>query len=143
MRKAKIIVFIVILSIGILGWVFLRELRFKKLKIDGVIINVEISDTEAKRRQGLSFREFLGEKEGMLFIFETPDYYPFWMKDMKFPLDFIWISGEEIVEVTENVPPDFPGILKPSFPVDKVLEVNAGFVKKYQIKPGQKIQILD
>lgn len=147
MKKIKIVVFILIVLIGILGWTYLllnqKGGELKRVKINGVEIIVEISDTEEKRKKGLSFRENLGERQGMLFLFENFDFHPFWMKNMKFPLDFIWIAGNEIVDIRENIPPDYSDILYPSLPVDKVLEVRAGFVKKYEIQKGQKIEILD
>ncbi|MCX8009506.1 MAG: DUF192 domain-containing protein, partial [Patescibacteria group bacterium] len=86
---------------------------------------MELFDTQEKRTRGLSGRDFLPENKGMLFIFEKPDYYTFWMKEMKFPLDFIWIRGDEIVEITENVKPEDyqpPKFFTSKEKVDKVLE---------------------
>lgn len=105
-------------------------------------ILVEIVNTQAKMEKGLSGRSFLPEKQGMLFIFEKPDFYGFWMKGMEFGLDFIWILGDEVVEITENIKPeDFPPpkSLIPTQKVDKVLEVNDGFAAKFKIKVGDKI----
>lgn len=115
---------------------------FKKIKIGENMIFVEIADTPEKRKKGLSGRNFLPENQGMIFLFEKPDYHSFWMKEMKFPLDFIWIFEDRVVEITENVNPfDYqpPNILTPKEKVDKVLEANAGFVKKFNIKVGDKI----
>lgn len=105
-------------------------------------ILVEIADTQAKMEKGLSGRNSLPENQGMLFLFKEPNFYGFWMKGMNFPLDFIWIRENEVVETTENVKPeDFqpPKNLFSKEKVDKVLEVNAGFVEKSKIKIGDKI----
>ena len=77
----------------------------------------------------------------MLFDFPKPDIYQFWMNDMNFPLDFIWINGGKVVEITENVQPPSqtqgqPVVVKSYFSVDKVLEVNAGFVTRNNLKVG-------
>ncbi len=112
------------------------------LKIKDAKIFVEIADNPEKRTKGLSFRESLDEDRGMLFVFERPSFYYFSMRDMNFPLDFIWINGDEVVDITENVEPeDFQpsNSFTSRVEADKVLEVNAGFVEKFKIKIGDKV----
>ncbi|MFH1048936.1 MAG: DUF192 domain-containing protein [Patescibacteria group bacterium] len=139
------------------------ESVFREMKINGQIIKVEIADTVEKRSKGLSGRKSMPENQGMLFVFTTPDHYSFWMKDMNFNLDFIWISGNEIVEITRNVrPEDYepastpsstssslggranrgepPKSLVPKNKIDKVLEVNAGAVDRLGIKEGDRLE---
>ena len=110
------------------------------LQVGNAQAAVEVRDTEEGRSLGLSGREKLGENEGMLFIFDQPGIYSFWMKEMKFPLDFVWIQGDEVVEVRENV-----GIvemdIKPKQAIDKVLEVNSGWVKQNNVRVGDKIKL--
>ncbi|MBU2052024.1 DUF192 domain-containing protein, partial [Patescibacteria group bacterium] len=86
-----------------------------------------------------SGRQQLAANAGMLFEFNQTGHHPFWMKGMNFPLDFIWISGDEVVAVTEAVPVTQMEI-KPPQPIDKVLEVNSGFVARYKIKVGDKLE---
>ena len=115
------------------------------LSINQTKIIAEISDNPFKKTKGLSGRDFLPENQGMLFVYNKEDYYSFWMKNMNFPLDFIWINNNRVVEITENVlPKDYqpPKILRPSQKVNMVLEVNAGFAKKNNIKTGD-IVIID
>ncbi len=113
--------------------------------LNGYKINVEIVDTLAKQARGLSGREGLAEDAGMLFIFSQPSTQNFWMKDMKFPIDIIWISGDRVVGFVESVPPPIGGsennltIYSSPENVDKVLEINAGLVKKWNIKVGDQI----
>ncbi len=118
-----------------------REL--KELKVANTKIFVEVKKTPKERQKGLSGRKNLPENQGMLFVFEKPGYYAFWMKDMNFALDFIWIKDNKIVEITKNVKPEDyqpPKTLIPQNEVDMVLEVNAGFVKKNNIKVGDIIE---
>lgn len=144
---------LLILLLGLTTWYFLsrisskRNLDFRKIYIKNQQIDIEMADTEDKRTKGLSGRASLTKDQGMLFIFPVKRQYSFWMKGMKFPLDFIWINGKRIVDVTENVP--FPSADKTDgqlpmyssrFPVDKVLEVNAGTIKKQGIKIGDSIR---
>jgi len=104
------------------------------IKISSTSLQVEVADTEAKRSLGLSGRAMMDENTGMWFKFEIPGIYPFWMKDMKFPLDFIWIRGGKIVEIDKNI--GIPAVIIPKGKVDQVIEVNAGWVDKYDIKEG-------
>jgi uncharacterized membrane protein (UPF0127 family) len=120
-----------------------KNSNLKTIKINDTKINIEEAKTPAEKSQGLSDRSSLPANQGMLFYFDTLGNYSFWMKGMNFPLDFIWISGNEIVEINEDIKPsDYqpPKSLIPKNEVDKVLEVNAGFSKKNNIKIGDKVQ---
>lgn len=112
----------------------------KQVKIRSAAIDIEIADTDILRQQGLSGKQKLDPNSGMLFIFPTADKYSFWMKDMYFPLDFIWIRDNHIVQLTTNVPVQPLKVLFPDQTVDQVLEVNAGFVEKYDIKVGDEVE---
>lgn len=57
-------------------------------------IKAEVVDNEEARMKGLSGRDNLADDEGMFFVFEKSDIYPFWMKDMKFAIDIIWIMED-------------------------------------------------
>ncbi len=121
----------------------------RQVLINDAKIKVEIADTQDKRSKGLGGREAIASDEGMLFVFDRTDRYPFWMKNLSFALDFIWINGEKIVEVTENVPPPASGtpdsaltIFSSTTVVDKVLEVGAGTIKRLNIKVGDSAKLL-
>ena len=115
------------------------------IKVNDVIINIELADTHEKRRQGLSGRVALPERNGMLFLFDKPDLYSFWMKDMQFPHDIIWIDKNyRIADITKNIPPDsFPQAFQPRKPVQYVLEVNAGFAEKNNITIADAVDFLE
>lgn len=112
-------------------------------------LKVEIADTKEKRALGLGGRESLASDSGMLFIFEREDKYAFWMKSMKFPLDFIWIKDEKVVDFIKDAKAPLPGqkdnelpLYAPNQPIDSLLEVNAGFVDSYSIKVGDDAKII-
>lgn len=96
--------------------------------INGSKIRVEMADTLMKQAKGLSGRKSLGVGEGMLFLYAKPGFYSFWMKDMSFPIDIIWISEDyEIIDIASNIQPDsFPRTFAPQKASQYVLEVNAG-----------------
>ncbi|MAZ40685.1 hypothetical protein CL654_01010 [bacterium] len=104
---------------------------------------VTLADTDQKRTVGLSGRPSLPEDEGLLFVFDRPGTYSFWMKDMNFPIDIIWIDeNSQITEVTHSVLPEsFPETFSSQNPSKFVLEVNAGFSKENNITPGEFIEI--
>lgn len=108
-------------------------------------VAIEVADTPDKRGVGLGGRNSLRANSGMLFVFSQPGNYEFWMKGMRIPLDIIWIYSDEIVDISENVPPPDEGqtelpLFKSAQPVDKVLEVNSGYVKDHNISPGDRIR---
>lgn len=117
--------------------------------IDKAQVNVEIADTKEKRTKGLGGRDSLATDSGMLFVFEKADPYRFWMKGLKFPLDFIWISSMRVVDILTNVDPPAQNLpdetlprYAPVVPVDMVLEVNSGFVESHNIRVGDKIEFI-
>jgi uncharacterized membrane protein (UPF0127 family) len=102
-------------------------------------IPVTIAATAQTREQGLSNTASLPTDNGMLFIFDTPGNYGFWMKDMHYPLDMVWMdSGMNIVTITPHVTvASYPKIFYPTAPVRYVLEVNDGFSTRHDLKVGQ------
>lgn len=122
-----------------------KVLGLKRMAINDTVFNIEIADTELKQQQGLSGRSQLADLSGMLFVFSKPDKHQFWMKDMNFALDFIWIRGGKVVQINTNVLPpsqtqDHPQIVDAEVKIDQVLEVAAGTVDKYGIKVGDIVE---
>lgn len=104
---------------------------------------VEVANTDAERQQGLSDRASLPQRRGMLFIFANPGNYGFWMKDMRFAIDIVWIDAAGVVvTIADNVSPDtYPQSYHSTAPAQYVLEVPAGFAKKQGIALGTKVVI--
>lgn len=88
--------------------------------------SVEIAADAASRTRGLSGRDGICHGCAMLFLFDAPGTYGFWMKDMRFAIDIAWIHDGRIVHVERHVPADFPGVLYPSEEATEVLETDAG-----------------
>lgn len=116
---------------------------------DRVQIEVEIAKTQEERRIGLAKYNDLPEGRGMLFVFDEKDVKPsFWMKDVKFPIDIIWIDNDKVIEITEKVPtlvlsiPDYKiPKYSPKQTIDYVLEIGAGQATKKGIKAGDNVQL--
>ncbi|OGF27832.1 hypothetical protein A2331_07040 [Candidatus Falkowbacteria bacterium RIFOXYB2_FULL_34_18] len=146
--------FLYILIVLIIGTFFFSEFRksiaptMSKIDTPYIVINditipVELAVDQEKQWQGLSKREFLKETDGMLFVFPRKQIRSFWMKDMNFPLDIIWISDNKIIKIDKDLQPEgenpknkYQTIQR----VDKVLEVNSGFTDKYKIKAGDEVK---
>ena len=116
------------------------------ITIASTTFDVEMATTMAEQACGLSGRSGLGENEGMFFGFGAPNTQTFWMKDMTFPLDMIWISGNTVAGFAQNVPPPAPGTLLWQLQLyssppntDAVLEVNAGTVARDGIQVGSPV----
>ena len=110
----------------------------------GEEIPVEVADTLKKRRLGLGKRTSLKKGWGMLFIFGKRKPYRFWMKDMQFPLDIIWLDNHRIVHVIHNAKPsnsrDETEVMTSPVPVNFVLEIAAGRAAKLRLKTGQRMK---
>jgi uncharacterized membrane protein (UPF0127 family) len=106
-------------------------------------IDAEVADTPASREKGLSGRSGLGKDEGMLFVFELPGRYGFWMKDMQFPIDMIWVNENGIVvNIVENAKPeDYPATYINKAPASYVIEIGANKARDYGIYLGTKVVI--
>lgn len=152
-----------VLTMGFLGFLgFLSFLpqqaldRARATFADGTVVALEIADTEAKRQRGLMFRETLAEREGMLFVFERPGFYPFWMQNCRIALDIVWLDERfRIASIAESVPPcRLPGCEPPCSSMDcpqvapaagtsarYVVEVASGFAQRHGVKVGQTLTV--
>ena len=118
--------------------------EIKSLLIGNREINVILVQTSEERQMGLSGRTNLPANTGMFFVFETPGTYGFWMKDMLFSIDMIWVSANKrIIYIEKSVSPDtFPKAFSPKDPALYVLEVMAGFSDKNNIQIGDLVKFL-
>lgn len=148
MSLSKIIIAFLIVLVIFAGVIFFQFAKGPaptgKVTVKERTFNVFIQRTPEELQKGLSGRNSLGNDQGMLFLFEQPGDLTFWMKDMKFPIDIIFINGNRIVSISENAqPPKSPEetlpLYKATAPADKVLEINAGLSKEYGLKPGDTL----
>lgn len=159
MKKISVVIIIfgILFGLGVLVYKFwprqnkenptmtTSPINYSILKINNQELKIEVVDNEESRMKGLSGRDSLGVNYGMLFVFAKPDIYPFWMNEMKFSLDIIWLKDKKIVELVKNAqPPSIAGKVEnytPQTTADMVLEVNSGFCDQNGVKTGDKIQI--
>lgn len=113
-----------------------------KVKIGNYTYAVDVVSTDEGRVRGLSGRKELPERTGLLFVFEKSSVQGFWMKDMNFPIDIIWIDERlQVVGVERSVSPDtFPEVFYSPELVRYVLEVNAG--EASALKFGDSVEFI-
>ena len=116
-----------------------------KVSVNNKTFSVLVAKSDIEKQIGLSSKDKITEDQGMLFLFDKPDYYSFWMKEMKFPIDIIYIVNDKVTTVISNVKPPSSSvnlpIYQPKEKSDMVLEVNAGLAEKYKIQKGTTIKI--
>lgn len=164
MRKKLIILVVIAVSLGgsffvlssVLGKNLLKNLSsytpgyvLKKQKPSATIgetkVFLDIAKTPSEKQKGLSGRTSLAQDEGMLFVWDAPTTPGFWMKDMNFAIDIIWIREGKVIAITGNAQPE-PAkphseltLYYPPEPVTHVLEVNARFVDEHGIVVGDSV----
>lgn len=116
----------------------------QRLTIGAAEISVTVADNPEEQTRGLSGVAQLPEGRGMLFSFPDSVQRTFWMKGMLFPLDFIWANDGVVIGFTADVPAPAtaqatPSVIKSHGPVNYVIEVNAGFVRRHDIKVGDLV----
>ncbi|MEX0918948.1 MAG: DUF192 domain-containing protein [Candidatus Paceibacterota bacterium] len=111
--------------------------------IAGQVFTLEIADTPRDRAKGLAGRQELPANHGMLFIFPTAGNYNFWMKEMNFPLDIIWLDEDlTIIDLTENFSPEtYPETITSKEPAKYVLEIKAGLVERLNLTIGNTLEL--
>src|SRR3989338_3782404 len=111
---------------------------------DNTLLAIEIADTPETRNRGLSFRRSLKTGHGMLFVFPQKGRPLFWMKDMKFAIDILWLEDGEIVDFITEAPPfgSLPPIqYLPEADANQVLEIPSGAFEAYGLKLGDQLDI--
>lgn len=117
------------------------------LIIRDVKFNAEVASTNKEKEIGLSKYSSISNDFALVFPFEKPGIYSFWMKNMKFSIDIIFVNGNKIVQIYENVPyphsqSEILPVYKPSEISNMVIETNAGTAKKYNFKKGDLVRLV-
>ncbi len=112
------------------------------IKIGEVLLRLELARTPSERELGLMHRESLNKKEGMLFIFETPQLQRFWMKNTRIPLDIGYFSADGYLkEIHHGRPFDLTGMPSRSDSLQFVVELGANEFRDLGIKLGDRIDL--
>lgn len=151
----KIIIVYALLIILIIAFAFLRGGKLPifslggkaQAEINNKTFNLLVVKTTEEKSRGLSGRKNLDANTGMLFIFDEKAKYTFWMRDMEFPIDIIYIDNNKVVDIAANAEPPKEGqsIMElekftPDEEANYVLEINAGLAQKNNIKEGDTIE---
>lgn len=108
------------------------------LNIENKDVSLIISDTPESLKQGLSNRDSLPKDNAMLFVFDRPYKYGFWMKDMFFSIDIVWIDElGKVIHIEKNLSPStYPNVFFPPLSSLYVLETNGNFTDENNISVG-------
>lgn len=149
-RESLLILFLILASgVFIYFWISRSSVSLEKMpvRVGQDVLEVELARSFLARQKGLSGRTGLKDNEGMLFIFPKPGHYGFWMKEMNFPIDIVWIKEGKILDWEENVKPEPQKgtwgltVYYPPEPVEMVLEVAAQTVKKRGWDKGARLDL--
>ncbi|MCG8590021.1 MAG: DUF192 domain-containing protein [Proteobacteria bacterium] len=114
------------------------------VSVQAARIAVEIADTREEQSLGLGQRDELAWGRGMLFVYPEPGFPGFWMKDMRFDIDIVWIRDGHVVGIQHQVRhlPTGPGpIYRPPELTDTVLEVPAGTAAAHGWRRGDRVRV--
>jgi uncharacterized protein len=140
----KLLVFI-ILIICILIVVYMPYKKTTILKYDDFVFETEIRDTIKGRRIGLMNHESLERNQAMLFVFKEADKHGFWMKNMKFPIDILWLDEDyKIVDIKNDIPPCVTQeciMYYPSKEAKYVLEIYPNLTNELNMSTDQAIEL--
>lgn len=140
LSKPKIILLLILIPAFVL--VYLYFFKSSTVGINNHKIYVEVVKTNESRQKGLSGRTSLSINSGMLFIFDSDSKYCMWMKDMKFPIDILWLdSQKKVIETKEEVSPNtYPQEFCPTQNTRYVLEINSGQARTLNIQIGNLVK---
>jgi uncharacterized membrane protein (UPF0127 family) len=146
----KVIIAILVILVVFLGLLFLKPIRkdiyveYKTTNINilGTEFTAQIADNDPLRELGLSYRNSLDDNSAMLFVFERPSVYKFWMKDMKFPIDMIWLDeNKEVIHIEKDVKPEtFPESFGPNKNAKYIIEIKANRVDQIGLSVGDILE---
>ena len=119
--------------------------RRVNVTVNGIELVADLAATNEQRTKGLSLKDALPENQAMLFVFGSAHEHSFWMKDMKFPIDIIWLDSDKtVVHIEHNLQPCSLNVFCPTYKPDNnalyVLETVAGFAEKHDIIEGTRVQ---
>ena len=124
----------------------IKQVCFKQQNLPiNKCFSVELAQTAVERERGLMFREKLDNDKGMLFVFQQPEKYGFWMKNMLIPLDIIWIDEDKtIVYIEKDVQPCKMNnsancnVYYPNKEALYILEINSGLSEENNLSVGEQ-----
>ncbi|GJL65266.1 MAG: hypothetical protein NPIRA05_02370 [Nitrospirales bacterium] len=148
----KRLFFLIIMSLLLISGALLfnRPEQTKSIHVsfpNGQVLKAEVADTPEKLLFGLAFRNHLEDDEGMLYIFDESASHQVWTKEFRIPVDILWVDESKlVVHIVEAAPPcssdPCPWYGPPPQNARYVIEANAGFIKKAEVKLGEPLKFI-
>lgn len=115
------------------------------LRIGRAVVHIELATTTAARSLGLGDRDSLASDSGMLFVFPDTGSHAFWMKDMRFSIDIVWLDDSaRVIFIRRAVAPDtYPATFDAQSPSRYVVELPAGYARAHAIELGNEARFLN
>ena len=119
----------------------LADVVFKtsQIKVAGHPLKVELAIEEPQRLQGLMYRKSMGKEDGMLFVFDEPEYHSMWMKNTLIPLSVAFVDRDGVILNIEDMEPKTTDSHTAAGPAVYALETNKGWFAERKLKPGDKV----
>ncbi|MDD5557619.1 MAG: DUF192 domain-containing protein [bacterium] len=112
------------------------------LTAGGKAARVEVARRPHEQARGLMFRRRLGEDEGMLFVYDSPQTLCFWMKNTRLPLDIAFMdAGGRITQVERMRPHDAGTRHCSETPAQFALEMNRGWFERNGVGVGDRVEL--
>lgn len=120
------------------------------IKVDDMLIEVQVADTQPRRVLGLMHQNQLPYDQGMIFIFEQTGQHSMWMRNVQFPLDMIWFDENGVaVHIEHDVSTCLTAVeamacpsIAPDVQALYILEATAGFAKMHDIRIGSILELI-
>jgi len=148
-KKWHLIALLIIVGLSFSYKIYSMFWKTAMIRIGGQEVKVLIADTVERRFKGWSGRKDMGKYNGMLFVFSKQSRYSMVMRDMRFPLDIVWVVDGQIADIAPNVQPE-PGreeseltVYSSRLPANVVIELPAGFASEYGLKIGDVVKVAE
>lgn len=150
MKKNLYKIITLALLLILLVWIILASSKEEQstVTIGDNVFKVDVARSDKDLSKGLSGRSSIEDDEAMLFLFGNRQARTFWMKDMEFNIDLLWIDGNDIVGYEKNMQAPTKDTSNSDLEqyysdreIDKVIEMNAGLIDRLGIEIGDKIKI--
>jgi hypothetical protein len=120
------------------GAAALEKFDSTQIKVGARPLHVELALSDPQRMQGLMFREKLGANDGMVFLFDSPEYQSMWMKNTLIPLSVAFLDREGVILNIEDMEPQTLEPHMSAGPALYAIETNKGWFKANGLKPGDR-----
>jgi uncharacterized membrane protein (UPF0127 family) len=115
---------------------------FFPIKVGDRVVRMQLAVRDGEMQRGLMERRDLGREDGMIFIYERPRQLSFWMRNTPTPLDIgFFDAAGELKEVYPMYPFDETSVPSRSGEIQYALEMNQGWYRESQVKPGAKLDL--